>query len=102
MGRAEQRPFRWTWALTPQQWRGFVSTVSHVRLLPGHERAAALDETEQLVSVAEPATAPLTYDALCARGGSMRSRRLSASATLTAAGACADSGRCVAHGEVSM
>jgi SAM-dependent methyltransferase len=71
MGRAEQRPFRWTWKLTPRQWRGFVSTVSHVRLLQEHERAAALDETEQLVSVAcaaaGAATAPLTYDALCVR-----------------------------------
>lgn len=44
-GRAEQRRFRWTWTLTPQQWRGFVSTVSHVRLLPDGERDAALDET---------------------------------------------------------
>ena len=70
-GRAEQRPFRWTWELTPQQWRGFVSTVSHVRLLSQDERAAALDETEQLVSEAcasaGATTAPLTYDALCVR-----------------------------------
>ena len=70
-GRAEQRPFRWTWTLTPQQWRGFVSTVSHVRLLSEDEREAALDETEQLVSeacaLAGATTAPLTYDALCVR-----------------------------------
>ena len=49
-GHAEQRTFRWTWTLTPQQWRGFVSTVSHVRLLPEDECQAALDETEQLVA----------------------------------------------------
>jgi len=36
--------------LTPQQWRGFVSTVSHVRLLLEGECQAALDETEQLVA----------------------------------------------------
>ena len=47
-GAAEQRSFRWTWTLTPQQWRGFVSTVSHVRLLPEDECGAALDETERL------------------------------------------------------
>jgi SAM-dependent methyltransferase len=70
-GRAEKRSFRWAWALTPQQWRGYVSTVSHVRLLPEHERAAALDETEQLVSEAcasaGTVTVPLNYDALCVR-----------------------------------
>ncbi len=68
-GRAEQRAFRWTWALTPQQWRGFVSTVSHVRLLPEGERRAALHETEQLVAracaAAGATSAPLTHDALC-------------------------------------
>ena len=62
---------RWAWALTPQQWRGYVSTVSHVRLLPQYERAAALDETEQLVSEACASagtlTAPLTYDGRCVR-----------------------------------
>jgi SAM-dependent methyltransferase len=70
-GHAEQRAFRWTWTLTPQQWRGFVSTVSHVRLLPEDECRAALDETEQLVARACAAsgatTAPLTHDALCVR-----------------------------------
>ena len=70
-GRAEQRAFRWTWALTPQQWRGFVSTVSHVRLLPEDECRAALDETERLVARACAATgertAPLVHDALCVR-----------------------------------
>jgi SAM-dependent methyltransferase len=69
--RAEQRAFRWTWTLTPQQWRGFVSTVSHVRLLSKDEREAALDETEQLVARAcarsGVAAVPLTYDALCVR-----------------------------------
>lgn len=70
-GHAEQRRFRWTWTLTPQQWRGFVSTVSHVRLLPEQERQVALDETEQLVARActeagTPTTA-LTHDALCVR-----------------------------------
>lgn len=70
-GRAEQRAFRWTWTLTPRQWRGFVSTVSHVRLLPEDECQAALDETEQLVeracAAAGTTTAPLTHDALCVR-----------------------------------
>jgi SAM-dependent methyltransferase len=70
-GRAEQRAFRWTWTLTPQQWRGFVSTVSHVRLLPPDECEAALDETERLVAgacaAAGTTTAPLTHDALCVR-----------------------------------
>ena len=70
-GNAEQRAFRWTWTLTPQQWRGFVSTVSHVQLLPEGERHAALAETEQLVAAACAAaratTTPLTYDALCVR-----------------------------------
>ena len=70
-GHAEQRSFRWTWTLTPQQWRGFVSTVSHVRLLPEDECRAALDETEQLVAracvSAGTSAAPLTHDALCVR-----------------------------------
>lgn len=70
-GAAEQRTFRWTWSLTPQQWRGFVSTVSHVRLLPEDECRATLDETERLVAractSAGTATVPLTHDALCVR-----------------------------------
>ena len=70
-GRAEQRRFRWTWTLTPQQWRGFVSTVSHVRLLPDGERDAALDETERLVAracaAAGETAVPLSHDALCVR-----------------------------------
>ena len=70
-GRAEQRAFRWTWQLTPQQWRGFVSTVSHVRLLPEEDRRSVLDETERLVAQACAAagttSAPLTYDAWCVR-----------------------------------
>lgn len=70
-GTAEQSTFRWTWMLTPEQWRGFVSTVSHVALLPDDERAAALDETERLVAEAceragTPAV-PLVHDALCVR-----------------------------------
>lgn len=70
-GSAERRLFRWTWTLTPRQWRGFTSTVSHVRLLPEHEREAALDETERLVTAAcETAGRPaveLPHDALCIR-----------------------------------
>jgi SAM-dependent methyltransferase len=70
-GSAEQRAFRWTWMLTPAEWRGFVSTVSHVALLPDGEREAALDETERLVtSACEAAGAsavPLVHDALCVR-----------------------------------
>ena len=70
-GRVEQRAFRWTWDLTPQQWRGFVSTVSHVRLLPPDECRTALDETERLVTLASETTGtrtvPLIHDALCVR-----------------------------------
>ena len=70
-GAAEQRAFRWTWTLTPLQWRGFVSTVSHVRLLPDDERRDVLDETERLVARACDATGatavPLVHDALCIR-----------------------------------
>ena len=70
-GRVEQRRFRWTWDLTPQQWAGFVSTVSHVRLLPADEYEAVLAETERLVEAACAAsgatTAPLTHDAWCVR-----------------------------------
>ena len=70
-GSAEQRSFRWTWTLTPAQWRGFVSTVSHVALLPEAEREAALDETERLVTEACEAAGvsgvPLDHDAVCIR-----------------------------------
>jgi SAM-dependent methyltransferase len=70
-GHAEQRAFRWMWTLTPQQWRGFVSTVSHVRLLPDVERRVVLDETEQLVAracaAAGATTTSLTHDAVCVR-----------------------------------
>ena len=70
-GSAETRAFRWTWALTPQQWRGFVSTFSHVRLLSADECEAALDETERLVAGAcvtsGAATVPLVHDAVCVR-----------------------------------
>lgn len=70
-GRAEKRAFRWTWALTPQQWRGFESTVSHVALLPNDEREAALDEIELLVgqacAAAKADAVPLAHDALCVR-----------------------------------
>jgi SAM-dependent methyltransferase len=70
-GRAEQRTFRWTWTLTPRQWRGFVSTVSHVRLLPDEECQAALEQTQQLVARACAAagtpTVSLTHDAVCVR-----------------------------------
>ena len=78
-GHAEQRAFRWTWTLTPHQWRGFVSTVSHVRLLPEVERMLVLDKTEELVAracaVAGATTAPLTHDALCVRWYPSPSRR---------------------------
>ncbi|HET6628047.1 MAG TPA: class I SAM-dependent methyltransferase [Nocardioidaceae bacterium] len=70
-GRAEKKAFRWTWTLTPQQWRGFESTVSHVALLPADEREATLDEIEQRVAraCAEAGTdaVPLVHDALCVR-----------------------------------
>jgi SAM-dependent methyltransferase len=70
-GRVKHRAFRWTWDLSPQQWRGFVSTVSHVRLLPPDEYDAVLAETERLVeqacAAAGAVTAPLTHDAWCVR-----------------------------------
>lgn len=57
--------------LRPGGWRGFVSTVSHVRLRPEDERRAALDETERLVALAcaEAGTTsvPLAHDAVCPR-----------------------------------
>ncbi|RYC12934.1 class I SAM-dependent methyltransferase [Nocardioides zhouii] len=70
-GSAEERRFRWSWQLTPEQWRGFISTVSHVALLPDAEREATLDETERLVAEAcrrdgTPGV-PLVHDALCVR-----------------------------------
>jgi len=70
-GRAERRTVRWDWDLTPEQWRGFVSTVSHVRLLPTDECRAALEETEALAAracaEAGTPTVPLTHDAVCLR-----------------------------------
>lgn len=70
-GRAEVRAFPWTWTLTPAQWRGFVSTVSHVALLSDQEREATLDEVEELVgqACAESGTdaVPLHHEALCVR-----------------------------------
>lgn len=70
-GRAETHAFRWTWTLSPQQWRGFVSTVSHVGLLSEDERVAALDETERLVAqaclTARTDAVPLAHESLCVR-----------------------------------
>lgn len=70
-GIAESQAFRWTWPLTPQQWRGFASTLSHVRLLPTEQCDAALAETERLVSeqarLAGGPTVPLVHDAVCVR-----------------------------------
>lgn len=70
-GRAEQRAFRWTWALEPHQWRGYLATVSHVRLIDERDRRAVLDETEHLVAracaAAGTTSAPLTFDSLCVR-----------------------------------
>jgi SAM-dependent methyltransferase len=70
-GRAEQQVFDWVWMLTPEQWRGFVSTVSHVRLLPDDEREAVLGETERLVGRACDAAGTdavgLHHDAVCSR-----------------------------------
>ena len=70
-GRAETESFRWTWTLSPEQWRGFASTVSHVALLPDDERTAALDEIEHLVAqacaTAGTTAVPLAHDALCVR-----------------------------------
>lgn len=70
-GHAEQQVFGWTWTLTPAQWRGFVSTVSHVRTLPDEEREAILVETEELVTRAceavGVAAVPIRHDAVCIR-----------------------------------
>jgi SAM-dependent methyltransferase len=70
-GSAEQRAFRWTWALEAHQWSAYVATVSHVRLLDENERRAVLHETEHLVeracAAAGTTSVPLTFDALCVR-----------------------------------
>ena len=70
-GRAETHAVRWTWTLSPAQWRGFVSTVSHVGLLSDDERLAALDETERLVAQACLAAGtnavPLVHESVCVR-----------------------------------
>lgn len=70
-GRAVQQRFRWTWMLTPEQWRSYIATVSHVRTLPADECRAALDETERLAAEACTAAGtqavPLVYDAVCVR-----------------------------------
>ena len=70
-GHAVQRKFRWTWMLTPEQWRSYVATVSHVRTLPEDECRAALDETERLAAEACAASGdqvvPLIYDTVCVR-----------------------------------
>lgn len=59
------------WLLTPEQWRGYASTVSHVRLLPDAERAEVLAETERLATLACAAAGttavPLHHDAVCVR-----------------------------------
>jgi SAM-dependent methyltransferase len=70
-GHAVQQKFRWTWTLTPEQWRAYVATVSHVRTLPENECRAALDDTERLAAAACAAAGrrvvPLVYDAVCVR-----------------------------------
>lgn len=70
-GRAVQQRFRWTWLLTPEQWRSYIATVSHVRTLSADECRAALDETERLAAEACTAAGtqevPLVYDAVCVR-----------------------------------
>jgi ubiquinone/menaquinone biosynthesis C-methylase UbiE len=70
-GHAVQQRFRWTWMLTPEQWRSYVATVSHVRTLPEDECRAALDDTERLAAEACTAAGecvvPLVYDAVCVR-----------------------------------
>lgn len=70
-GRAERRAFPWTWWVTPQDWRGFQSTVSQIALLPDDEREAALDEAESRIADACAATGrdtvPLHHEAVCLR-----------------------------------
>jgi SAM-dependent methyltransferase len=71
VGRAEKQHFRWDWYLTPAEWRGLESTISHIALLPADELGPALDEIEQLVADACRAAGtdavPLLHDALCVR-----------------------------------
>ncbi|HEY7043130.1 MAG TPA: class I SAM-dependent methyltransferase [Nocardioidaceae bacterium] len=70
-GDAEQEVVRWNWSLTPREWRGYVSTVSHVRTMPPGERLEVLDAAERLASAACAATGASTVslilDAVCIR-----------------------------------
>ena len=70
-GYAERRTFPWSWMLTPSQWRGYVSTLSHVRSLPPAECQEVLDVAERLASkscVASGASSvALELDAVCIR-----------------------------------
>lgn len=70
-GEAERQTFRWNWMLTPRQWRGYVSTVSHVRTLPARECQEVLVQTERLASgacsSAGTSTMALELDAVCIR-----------------------------------
>lgn len=70
-GRAERRPFPWTWWVTPQAWRGYQSTVSRIALLPDDERESVLDEAQRIVTAACDAaaakTVPLYHEAVCFR-----------------------------------
>ncbi len=70
-GDADQQTFRWSWMLTPSQWRGYVSTVSHVRTLPPRECQEVLAVAERLASeacvAAGTSTVALEFDAVCIR-----------------------------------
>jgi SAM-dependent methyltransferase len=70
-GHAEQRTFRWRWMLSPRQWRGYVSTLSHVRSLPPRECQQALDVAERLATewceAADTIAIALDLDAVCIR-----------------------------------
>lgn len=70
-GQAEQRVFRWSWMLSPSQWRGYVSTLSHIQSLPAQECHDALALAERLASEACDAlgtpSITLDLDAVCIR-----------------------------------
>lgn len=70
-GDADRRTFPWSWMLTPRQWRGYVSTLSHVRSLPHAECQEVLAAAESLASkscvAAGTSTVALELDAVCIR-----------------------------------
>lgn len=70
-GAAEQATFRWTWHLTPSQFRDYVATLSHVRTLPDAECQEVLATAVRLASDAcdtgHTSTVAVEFDAVCIR-----------------------------------